>query len=81
MISYWSQTCLRHVLEFGIWQYEIKQDVIHFCVFDIIVYTYIFSDLYLLKPVLRTINLVLIGYFNIESYKLLDQKVGSIYNK
>jgi len=61
--------------------YRNKQGMTHLCVFSATVYVYISSDLHLLKLGLRVTRLMLIGYFGVESYKLLDQETGSVYSR
>jgi len=60
--------------------YRNKQDMTHLCVFNATVYVHISSDLHLLKLGPRVTRLMLIGYFRAESYKLLDQEMGSVYS-
>jgi len=60
--------------------YRNKQDIAHLCVFGIIAYTHISSDLHLLKLGPRATQLMMIGYFGARSYKLLDQEIDNMYS-
>ena len=61
--------------------YKAKQDIVYLYIFSGILYTYIFSNLHLSKLSLRATQLTFVCYFELDSYKLLDCKIDSIYSK